>query len=222
MFGRKQLRTLIEVGLTITAILPSFLIGAECNVTISAFDPQGIPVGISYVDISIADDASRSVKLSVVSKRNAKHPNSYILLFPQDVSGVHFMVKSRMANGEMQSDRVVMLTCKDSVSIVVGQNNGTDHTTITRVDGQLVECSCKSELWIRAFPMFGGTFAPSFSEAVVAQGTCKFDMAIPNRGVRYIFVVGTGKESLGTFDRNMLGSGVNQLGKVQTSSRLCP
>jgi len=214
-------RTILGMGLATIAIIPSLLNAAECSVTISAFDPQGAPVAISYLDLTIADDPSESLRSVVLVKRDEKHPNSYTLELPKEIPKVHFNVRSRLSNGEIRVDRVVLLTCNDSFSVVVGRDYGTDHTSITRVSGQLVKCACNSELWIRAFPMFGGTFEPSFSEAIVEQETCKFDMAIPNRGVRYIFVVGKGNQSLGTFDRNMVGSGVNQLGKVLTSPKLC-
>ena len=96
VFWRRQVRILLGLCLMTTVIFPSCLHGAECSLTISAFDPQGAPVRISYLDIVMADEPGTSLRFGVVVERVEKHPNSYTLRFNKKIGRIKFDVKSRL------------------------------------------------------------------------------------------------------------------------------
>lgn len=222
MLWRKQLKYSLVGAFFIAAALPASLSGVECTLTVLAFNPQGLPTPITFVDIVNKNNLGLSLKKDVIDKRSSTSPNTYVLHFPQKAQGGVFIVKSLSSGGALQADTSILHTCKDSISIVVGQDNANIDTSGTLVEGQLDKCSNHSTLWIRAFPMFGGAFRQNWAEGLVEQGTCKFKIVVDNYGVRHIFVIGNGNASLGTFDRNIVGSAVNRLGRVEIMLRPSP
>jgi hypothetical protein len=209
-------------ALFIAAALPLSLLGAECTLTVSAFNSQGFPTPIAFVDIFNKNNLGLSLRREVTHVRSSTDHTSYVLHFPLKAQGGIFVLKSRTSGGGTQTDTGILNTCKDYISVVVGQSNANIDTAGSLVEGQLDKCSNTSTLWIRAFPMFGGAFRQNWAEGLVEQSTCKFHLVVDNWGVRYVFIVGKGNVSLGTFDRNIVGSAVNRLGKVEIVFKSSP
>jgi hypothetical protein len=194
-----------------------------CEINIAPVLANGDSVSAQVLSVKLIEDSGTlhgtNDPVDFRSEQRSKQSGIRLVLSRKyQFRKLELMLESDKAKKEFQStNRQVFVVCGGSYSLLVAENFSTEDSCCTTIRG-IVEyrglTHKKSDsFWIRIVPMFGGSFYPSWTEAVVSANG-EFEVVGMLSGSRHIIILGSNTSVLAVQQIDIKREGLNNVGVV--------